>query len=144
MSNSNNGQASEDIFVKAVEKQWGKEAYVLKLTDTKQIKGMMKHGLSNSQPCDFIVTIQGLTTYVEVKSMLKREVSFPFSRLQPAQKAGIRRVTAAKGTYMILIHIISENIWLRVYGDQILELMDAGINSIKLSNMIDVTEQVKI
>lgn len=83
--------------------QYGKGAYVGRLTDTASAKAIAgKKAFVAAQPADYIVTLKGQTFFAEVKSTVD-QTSFHFNNIRKGQIAASRRITTAGGTYLFFI-----------------------------------------
>lgn len=87
----------------------GKRAYVARLSDTATAKAT-GGGFIGAQPSDYIVTLDGMTHYAEVKSS-QNPTFFPFSNIKRGQKIAARRSTTAGGTYLFYIKNLNTNRW---------------------------------
>jgi penicillin-binding protein-related factor A (putative recombinase) len=122
---------SEDLFQTLFIK-YGKQAYLFKLTDTKEVSGMNKRMVkTKEQPADFLICINGETSFAEVKSS-ENEVSFPFGNIRTGQIAHARRFMAAGGTYWFYILRVKTLSWFRVPAAVIL---DCPKSSLKWSEL---------
>lgn len=131
---SSRGKETEKLF----ENYWhnlGKEAFLHRFPDTNMIKGILKaRGINNvgfipANPSDYVLTLRGKQTYVEVKST-QNMTSFPFD-FTPAQWAGMKKQVAAGGIYTVYVHQTVLDKWYVIDADQILEQMRNGIKSLK-------------
>lgn len=90
---------------------YGKDACVIRLTDTAAAKATSgKNAFIQAQPSDFLLTLQGVTHFAEVKST-KNETSFPFSNIKKGQWAASKRVVAAGGSYLFFIKNLNTDTW---------------------------------
>lgn len=129
MKKANNGVKAEELFEQIILHRYGKTAFLHSLVDTKEIKGMTGTGFARASPSDYLLTVDGVMEYAEVKSCQKR-VSFPFSNFTPSQNAAMVRQTAAGGKYNIYIYNITTERWYVVPASLILSLRAADVHSI--------------
>ena len=125
----NTGKTSEEI-VEAYYASLGKRAWLERRIDAAHVRGLNK-GLRlafPSQPSDYLLTLDGVTSYLEVKSCSSK-TSFPFSQFESGQWAAMKRVTAAGGSYVVLIHSLGLDRWFRVPAKTILEVEASGKSS---------------
>jgi len=108
----NDGTAAQDDFVSMMEERYGKNVYIYRLTDTKEIKGALKQGFVKKTPSDYIVTANGKMIYAEVKSTIDpKKFSFKF---QKGQHIAMLRQTNAGGDYMVFINSLHHKCWYMV------------------------------
>ena len=109
----------------------GKRAFFTRLVDAAEIKG--KTGKiaksASSQPSDYILTLDGLTSYAEVKST-GHKTSFAFSLLRPDQVGAAKQVTAAGGSYLIFVHSLVLDRWFCIPWSVIQLAKDEGRGSL--------------
>lgn len=92
----------------------GKRAYVHKFTDTAEIRASTGgRGKAPKQPSDYIVVVDGLTFFAEVKHC-KNKTSFPLGALQPGQVAAGRRIRKAGGGYFVFVNAASLGKWFSI------------------------------
>lgn len=120
----NNGVSSEEAFEKKIQKLHGKDCYLHQMVDSKQARNKVK-----SNPSDWVVTINGVTAYAEVKSC-SNETSFPFSNFTKGQMNGMTRQSRAGGKYWIFIHHITTDKWYWIDGYTVLSTIDNGKKSL--------------
>lgn len=103
---------------KQAEKDWeaafvplGKRAFIARLADTAAAKATGGNSaMLQAQPSDFMLTVDGVTHYAEVKSS-KNASSFPFSNIKKGQMIAARRVTKAGGSYLFFIKNLVTQVW---------------------------------
>lgn len=115
----NTGKPSQEIF-EATFVKLGKRAFVYRVTDSAEVRGMSGAGYTKRQPSDFIVTENGAMYYAEVKSTSSR-TSFSFSQIEPGQWRGARQQVAAGGDYFFFIHRKATGDWFKVPARVILD-----------------------
>lgn len=130
----NSGKGSEHLFEGALN-SLGKRAYYCRLVDAAEVYGRVgKKGNIRPQPSDYIVTIDGHTTYAEVKST--HDVSaFRFSLLRTKQSAAAKQIVGAGGDYFVYVHRIPTDQWFRIPYQRIIQVQDAGKASIPWSEL---------
>ena len=131
----NTGKPSEKIFESSLDRL-GKRAVYFRLVDASEIKGRTGVISSSvrSQPSDYIVVVDGKTSFAEVKST-QNPTSFPFSLLKRTQSAAAEMITAAGGDYHIYVHNLNSNRWYRFPYSVIEATRAAGKQSIPWSNL---------
>jgi len=96
--------------------QYGKGAFVARLTDTAAAKAIAgKKAFVAAQPSDFLVVVEGMTFFAEVKSTVDRN-SFHFNNIRKGQIAASRRVSSAGGTYLFFVKSEAHDQWYSVPG----------------------------
>lgn len=91
--------------------QYGKDACVIRLSDTAQAKATSGKGaFIQAQPSDFLLTLKGVTHYAEVKST-QNVNSFPFSNIKKGQWAASKKVVGAGGSYFFFIKNLNTDTW---------------------------------
>lgn len=109
----NTGKPSERAFEARLSSA-GKAAYFYRIKDAAAIKGLTgKIGNVDATPSDYIVVIDGLTEFAEVKSTLDPE-RFSFSLLGKGQNSHAQRILTAGGGYRIYIHALVSGQWYRI------------------------------
>jgi len=133
---SNTGKDSEAFFERHIQ-SLGKEAYLERRIDLAHVRGL-NPGIKNlrfpPQPSDYILTLYKVTHYVEVKSSVNK-TSFPFSQIEPEQRAAAKKVTAAGGSYIFFLHALITNSWYCVPAKYILDLINEGKGSVKWEDL---------
>lgn len=131
----NTGKDSEDIFEEALNKNYGKNAFLHRLTDTAEASrgGKIKVKIRET-PSDFILTLDGIMLYLEVKSS-SNKTSFPFANFTTGQIRAMRRQAAAGGTYAVYIHNKLTDGWFSISGREVINLLDQGVKSIKWTEL---------
>lgn len=109
----NTGKKSEDIFEKSLDRL-GKRASYFRLVDAAEITGRTgKVAVSaRAQPSDYVVVLDGKTSFVEVKST-QNPTSFPFNLLKTTQHASARMIITAGGDYYVVVHHLPSDTWYR-------------------------------
>jgi penicillin-binding protein-related factor A (putative recombinase) len=104
--------------------------------DASEIKGRTGKVATSarSQPSDYILTMDGITSYCEVKST-GNKTSFPFNLLRPSQTGPAKQILAAGGQYWIYVHALALNRWFRIPYDAILAAKNEGLGSLKWSDL---------
>lgn len=112
MKPSNNGKLIEKQFEKTLEAHYKKRLFLERFKDTAdataKANGRSKGGrkrlvIVDAQPSDYMMTLNGVTAYVEVKDC-NNKTSFPFSNITTSQMIAAKRQVAAKGLYFFAIH----------------------------------------
>ena len=133
----NDGSKSQEKFVEMMEANRGKQVYVYRMTDTKEIKGALGTGFAKGAPSDYIVTVNGQMFYAEVKST-QEPVSFKYSSFTKAQIIGMTKQVSAGGKYNVYIHHLPSDGWYLLTGASILADMKKKIKSIKFVSIPQV------
>lgn len=134
MAKKNTGKPSEEIFEKSYD-SLGKRAYYCRLVDAAEVKGRTgRMGHVRPQPSDYILVVDGKTSFAEVKST-HNETSFPFSLLRTKQSAAARMILGAGGSYFVYLHDINRDRWFRVPYDVIQITKDHGKASIPWADL---------
>ncbi len=132
----NTGKPSEQAFEAALNRL-GKRAYYCRLVDAAEIYGRVgKTGNVRPQPSDYIITVDGLTSYAEVKST-NDETAFRFSLLRTKQTAAARQILSAGGEYNVFVHHIPTDRWYRIPYTTINMVKEAGKASINWHDLQD-------
>lgn len=132
MKPKNKGKYYEDLFRTDLESEFKKQIFIHRFQDTgdatAKARGRSKHAARkkevvyvDSQPSDFLVTLNGVTAYVEVKDC-NNKTSFPFGNITHSQMIAAKRQVAAKGRYYFVIHHIG--VWFCVPAEVILGVTD--------------------
>lgn len=130
---------SEKDFEDSFEKH-GKAVFVHRLTDTAVAKAISGSGaFVAAQPSDYLVTLNGLTFFAEVKSTVEVN-SFPFSNIQKKQMASSRRIIAAGGAYFFYIHARALDLWFKIPAGVIHEIAKVK----KSATWIEVEQYVHV
>ncbi|WP_454287288.1 hypothetical protein [Rhizobium arsenicireducens] len=109
----NTGKPSEEAF-EAAWNRIGKRAYFYRIPDAAEHYGRAGKIIhARPTPSDYILTVDGLTAYAEVKSTQNR-TSLPFSLLKKGQTVAGRQVLAAGGVYLIFAHNLLTDTWYRI------------------------------
>lgn len=117
----NTGTGSEKIFEDQLLKHHGTKVYAYRFEDAKETRGLNggKAVLVSPRPADYVVTINGVMFYAEVKSSTNaRNATF---KLRPGQKAAMRRQIAAGGEYRIYFHCIPRDEWYCIPANDLLD-----------------------
>jgi penicillin-binding protein-related factor A (putative recombinase) len=115
----NTGTPSQSAFENIIA-QLGKRAYIVRFPDAKEIKGRTgASGYTVDAPSDYILTINGLMEYAEVKSTVD-PVSFSISKIRTSQWNAARKQLAAGGDYWFYIHSLELDRWYRVPAQYLL------------------------
>jgi len=136
MIRKNTGKTSEGRF-EAYWKGFGKKAYLERRVDLAHVRGLnpdVKGLKLPPQPSDYMLTVDGVTTYAEVKSC-SNKTSFPFSQIETGQWAAMVQVLAAGGRYLFFLHNIETNTWYAVPGQHIKTTHDQGKHSVKWADL---------
>jgi Recombination protein U. len=132
----NTGKPSENAFEAALNKL-GKRAYYCRLVDAAEIFGRVgKTGNVRPQPSDYIITVDGVTSYAEVKSTTD-ETAFRFSLLRTKQTAAARQILSAGGEYNVFVHHLPTDRWYRIPYSVIATVQQTGKASIKWHDLQD-------
>jgi penicillin-binding protein-related factor A (putative recombinase) len=111
--NKNTGTPSQDEFEARIA-LLGKKAYLHKITDTKEVRGLTKtKAWTKAQPSDYILTVNGAMHYAEVKSTTD-PLCFRKSNITTDQLAAARQQLAAGGQYWFYIHRLLDGAWFKV------------------------------
>ena len=109
----NTGKPSEAFFEEVLTRL-GKRAYFHRIADAAEVRGRTgRIGFTRPAPSDYIVTIDGKTSYSEVKSSTDLK-AFRFSLLRSTQSAAAVQVIGAGGEYYVYIHSLSYDRWYRI------------------------------
>lgn len=127
----NSGKSSEEIFERVYEDLG---AFVDRQSD--MLDAAKQKKVTTRKSSDFLVTYNGQTWYVEVKS-IATDTRFKFSSIQPAQWRAATRVVGAQGHYYFFLHFIAQNLWFKVPAKVIL-------NSEKKSLTIDEVSSYRV
>lgn len=127
----NSGKSSEEIFERVYEDLG---AFVDRQSD--MLDAAKQKKVTTRKSSDFLVTYNGQTWYVEVKS-IATDNRFKFSSIQPAQWRAATRVVAALGHYYFFLHFIAQDLWFKVPAKVIL-------NSEKKSLTIDEVSSYRV
>lgn len=117
----NTGKSSEDIFERWIENLG---AFVYRFEDLFDAK--RKGKVANRKPSDFLVTLNGETSYAEVKSTIKP--TFTFANIRPEQWRVAVKQTRAGGTYYFYVHFIGHNRWFKLPARLIIDSAKKSIN----------------
>lgn len=91
--------------------QYGKGVFVHRLSDTAQAKATAgKKAFVVAQPSDYLVTLNGVTFFAEVKSTTD-PTTFHFANIRKQQLAKSRQIVMAGGTYLFFIKSEELNQW---------------------------------
>lgn len=126
--NLNSGKDSEDIFEKVFESLG---AFVDRQSD--MLDAAKQKKVATRKSSDFLVTYNGQTWYVEVKS-IATDNRFKFSSIQPAQWRAATRVVAAQGHYYFYLHFMAQNLWFKVPAKVILNSEKKSLTIDEVSN----------
>jgi len=100
----NQGKSVEKDFCRELELHYKKKIFIQRNRDTADASGRAgKLVVVAAQPSDFIVTLNGITAYVEVKDC-NNKTSFPFSNIRESQWVAAKQQVAAKGLYFFVVH----------------------------------------
>lgn len=121
MPGKNTGKTSEDIFERWAEQHGG---FVYRFEDLFDAK--RKGKVANRKPSDFLLTIDGKTSYAEVKSTIKP--SFTFSNIQPEQWRTAVKQTRAGGQYFFFVHFMTQERWFKLPARVIIDSVKKSIN----------------
>lgn len=130
------GDIAQKMFEDAVKKKYGKTAFLHRLPDTSDIRARYQGKTVAhlpKQPADYHIIAQGQSFYAEVKGTTNK-TRFPFSQLEAAQLAGMKKVLAAGGEYVIFVYSFEEKSWYRISAQMILSRKDAGKASLAFKN----------
>lgn len=134
MAKKNTGKPSEELFEKAHD-SLGKRAYYCRLVDAAEVRGRTgKIGHIRPQPSDYILTVDGKTSYAEVKST-QNETSFPFNLLRIKQSAAAKMIISAGGSYFVYLHDLTRDRWFKVPYEVIQITKDHGKASIPWADL---------
>ncbi len=100
----NKGKQYENEFCKELEDFYKKKIFIHRNKDTADASGRAgKLVVVAAQPSDYLVTLNGITAYVEVKDC-NNKTSFPFANIRESQRNAAKQQVAAKGLYFFVIH----------------------------------------
>jgi len=137
----NSGKGSEHIF-ESVLRSFGKRAYFCRLVDAAEVYGRVgKTGNLRPQPSDYIIVIDGQTSFAEVKSTHDNN-AFRFSLLRTKQSAAAEQIVKAGGSYFIFLHRVPTNEWYCIPYERIMEVKSAGKASISWSDLREDTWKI--
>lgn len=116
--------------------QFGKKASVIPFEDQADLVGRNRGRIVKSapKPCDRLVTYNGQTTFVEVKSS-GNKTSFPFANFQTTQIGFAIKITRAGGLYDVCITNTNTGHWYIVPWWEIEAVIDQGKKSIKWTDL---------
>lgn len=132
----NTGKSSEARF-EAYWKSFGKRAYLERRIDLAHVRGLnpdVKGLKLPPQPSDYMLTVEGVTSYAEVKSC-SNKTSFPFSQIETGQWTAMVQVVAAGGKYVFFLHNLETNTWYAVPGNIIKTISEQGKQSVKWAEL---------
>jgi penicillin-binding protein-related factor A (putative recombinase) len=130
----NSGKPSESDF-EDILSRLGKRAYCYRIVDAAEVRGRTgRIGFIRPAPSDYIVTIDGQTSYSEVKSTTDTS-AFRFSLLRTKQSAAAVQIVAAGGDYFVYVHSLVQNRWYRIPYQTILGVKATGKASINWSDL---------
>lgn len=139
----NSGKSSEALFEAALDRL-GKRAYYHRLLDAAEVRGRTgRIGLIRPMPSDYIVTIDGLTSYSEIKSS-QDPSAFRFSLLRVKQSAAAVQIVAAGGDYFVYVHRLLTDTWFKFPYQIVLNVKAAGKASIPWSDLKEYTCQISM
>lgn len=127
--NAKKGTSAQDEFEGRIKHRYGKAAFIHRVTDTAEVRGMTKNKkvFTKQQPSDFIVTIAGDMFYAEVKTTNKER--FSFSAIGVGQwQAATQQVTAG-GKYFFYVRSELLEKWFKVPASFVLGLDADGKKS---------------
>lgn len=117
----NTGKSYEKDFELRI-KALGKRAYLHRFDDAAAIRGKTGvAGYAKKQPSDYLLVLDGTTHFTEVKSC-ESATSFSFSQLEEGQHAAAKQITAARGSYMVIVFSIVLNEWFEISYREILNI----------------------
>lgn len=133
----NTGKPSEKKWLDAHAKL-GKRAWTHRFVDASEIVGKTgKVAIAASpQPSDFMLVLDGETSFSEVKST-QNKTSFPFSILQKTQSTQAKMILAAGGSYWIYVHSLVLKKWFKLPYSLVTETKAAGKSSLKWSELTE-------
>lgn len=136
----NTGKSSENLFQGHFDKL-GKRATYDRLLDAADVRGATgRIGYTPSQPSDYILTIDGITSYAEVKST-SHKTCFPFDLLRKTQSARAAIILAAGGVYDIYLHRIPTGDWYVIPYQVVQAVKDRGRSSIPWVDLIPFLQE---
>jgi len=114
MKPNNKGKEVETLFQTTLETAFKKAVFIERFTDTADATAKANGRgrrtgrkktvvIVEAQPADFMVTLNGVTAYTEVKDC-NNKTSFPFGNITTSQMNAAKRQVAAKGLYFFVIH----------------------------------------
>lgn len=131
----NTGKLSEQKWLEAHNKL-GKRAWVHRFVDASEIVG--KTGrvavAASPQPSDFMLVLDGETSFSEVKST-QNKTSFPLSILRKTQSTQAKMILAAGGSYWIYIHALILKKWFKIPYTLVTQIKAEGKASIKWQDL---------
>jgi len=132
----NTGKSSEDDF-EALLKLEGKRAYFHRFIDASDVRGLTgKVGDVPAQPSDYIIVLDGVTSFAEVKST-GDTTAFRFTLLRSTQSAAALQIENAGGGYLIFVQALAlpGKPWFIIPYRNIRAAKDSGKSSIKWSDL---------
>lgn len=110
----NTGKPTERMFEGSID-ALGKQGYYYRIKDAAAIKGLTgRVGTGvDATPSDYICAVKGTTFFCEVKST-QHATLFEFKMLQKGQNAHGKRIIAAGGNYLVMIHRMLTDEWFLV------------------------------
>lgn len=143
----NKGKQYEKDFCQELEDHYKKRIFIQRNKDTGDASGRAgKLVIVAAQPSDFIVTLQGITAYVEVKDC-NNKTSFPFSNIRESQWVASKQQVAAKGLYFFVVH--HQGTWYCIPAKVILDtttrksLPWKDIKEYELKQLVDIKRYFK-
>lgn len=132
----NSGKSSEKEFEEILDRL-GKRAYYYRIVDAAEVRGRTgRIGFTRPAPSDYIVTLDGQTSYSEVKSTTDTS-AFRFSLLRTKQSAAAVQIVAAGGSYFVYVHSLILNRWYRIPYQTIMGVKAGGKASINWQDLQD-------
>lgn len=138
------GSYAEKMFEAIIAHRHGKEAYLYRFPDTKDVRN---HSIGEStawikkQPADYLLAFLGGCAFCEIKATENKE-SFTLSRLRPEQKSTLRKLQLASVDYSVLVLRRTpapaggyEHTWYTLDRDFIQDAFDKGINKLYFKNL---------
>lgn len=107
----NTGKPTEAMFEASIG-ALGKDGYFYRIKDAAAIRGLtgrVGQGV-DATPSDYICAVKGSTFFCEVKST-QQPANFEFKLLAKGQNAHGKRILAAGGVYLVMIHRMTTDDW---------------------------------
>lgn len=131
MAKTNDGKAAEKEFERHIA-SLGKRAFLYRFDDAAAIRAKTgAAGYAKKQPSDYLLTLDGVTSYTEVKSCSNPH-SFPFSQLEDGQHTAAKQIVAAGGPYLIFVFSTMLKRWFVI---SYAEVLSSSKSSIKWTEM---------
>ena len=121
------GNKAQDVFKKMMKKR---KAFVHRLPDPSDLAMIAgQRAKLPAQPADFVVCLEGVMSYAEVKSSANKTL-FPMAGIRESQRGAAKQTVAQDCVYDFYIYSAYNNLWYAVPAQFVLDLIKAGSKSI--------------